>query len=109
LQDELDKVAAVWNSHVIRPSRNIRVPSGRPNVMFNFPVIYATEDYAETVPEPIIDACRDECIFRRSIPCDVDIHDISCCIMAEENMDIPVCPDTARQTYLHLREVINAM
>ena len=109
LQDELDKVAAVWNQHLIRPSPNVRVPSGRPNVMFNFPALYGTDDYAEPVAQPVIDACRDECIFRSSVPCDVDIYDISCSIMAQEHIDIPVCADTARETYLHLRDMINAM
>jgi hypothetical protein len=109
MQDELDKVAEVWNNHVIRRSRNVRVPSGRPNVMFDLPLTYGTHDYAQAVPEPIIQACRDECIFRSAVVCDIDIYDLSCSIMAHERMDIPVCPETARQTYLYLREVVNRM
>ncbi|KAL6465061.1 hypothetical protein MHYP_G00273790 [Metynnis hypsauchen] len=33
IQDELDETAQVWNAHSIRPSKNINIPSGRPNVI----------------------------------------------------------------------------
>ncbi|KAI4800026.1 hypothetical protein KUCAC02_016563 [Chaenocephalus aceratus] len=44
IQDELDETTCVWDSHVIRPSKNDRVPSGRPKVMYMFPELYTTED-----------------------------------------------------------------
>ncbi|KAK7912569.1 hypothetical protein WMY93_012780 [Mugilogobius chulae] len=44
IQDELDKTQQVWDSHIIRPSRNERVPSGRPRVMYTIPEFYATQD-----------------------------------------------------------------
>ncbi|KAJ8010111.1 hypothetical protein DPEC_G00071600 [Dallia pectoralis] len=33
IQDELDETTRVWDSHVLRPSKNDRVPSGRPRVI----------------------------------------------------------------------------
>ncbi|KAF3850028.1 hypothetical protein F7725_019747 [Dissostichus mawsoni] len=44
IQDELDDTAQVWNAHTIRPSRNLNVPSGRPNVMYAVPDLYRTRE-----------------------------------------------------------------
>ncbi|KAF3832661.1 hypothetical protein F7725_026326 [Dissostichus mawsoni] len=41
--DELDDTAQVWNAHTIRPSRNLNVPSGRPNVMYAVPDLTGQE------------------------------------------------------------------
>ncbi|KAK0134210.1 hypothetical protein N1851_030222 [Merluccius polli] len=34
IQEQLDEIKAVWNSHRIRPTRNPSVPSGIPEVMY---------------------------------------------------------------------------
>ncbi|KAJ4929920.1 hypothetical protein JOQ06_018940 [Pogonophryne albipinna] len=44
--DELDETTCVWHSHVIRPSKNDRVPSGRPKVMFKH---FGTTYYLYTI------------------------------------------------------------
>lgn len=41
-QDELDETICVWDSHVTRPSKNDRIPSGQPRVMYMFPELYTT-------------------------------------------------------------------
>lgn len=37
IQEDLNDIKHVWNSHRIRPSRNTSVPSGIPNVMHHAP------------------------------------------------------------------------
>ncbi|KAL3866159.1 hypothetical protein ACJMK2_043487 [Sinanodonta woodiana] len=51
IQDELDLVAEVWDSHVIRPSRNLIVPNGIPNIMFSVPELCDSENYMCRIDE----------------------------------------------------------
>ncbi|KAF5887205.1 uncharacterized protein DAT39_022327 [Clarias magur] len=53
IQTELDAVKESWNSHLIRPSRNQRVPHGRPEVMYFLPELYNTQDYLCQIAEPL--------------------------------------------------------
>ncbi|CAL8290549.1 unnamed protein product, partial [Arctogadus glacialis] len=49
--DELDDTAQVWNTHTIRPSKNLNVPRGRPNVMFALPELYGTRDFLSPIED----------------------------------------------------------
>ena len=50
-QDELDDTVQVWKTHTIRPSKNLNVPSGRPNVMFALPELYGTRDFLSPIED----------------------------------------------------------
>nr|XP_054761103.1 uncharacterized protein LOC129267417 [Lytechinus pictus] len=105
IQAELDEVVDVWDRHLIRPSRNIQAPSGRPNIMFNLPSLYTTRDYLHGVSQERMQACKEECVFRKTIPCDEDIFEL-CCIMNEVGYEYPRDRHGARLLYVALRREI---
>lgn len=107
-QDELDETARVWDSHIIRPSKNDKVPSGRPQVMYLCPELYRTEDYMSPVGNVDLQLCREECIFRSTIVCDPDVYDICNIAIAEAQMHLPNDCYQALDLYIHLRNEIKA-
>ena len=84
-QDDLDKVVGVWDQHLIRPSKNERVPHGRPNIMYNLPELYGSTECRLTVSSGDLDAQEQYtyCTFRKCIPCDRDMFELSHEIMEE--------------------------
>lgn len=107
LQDDLDETVRTWNRHLIRPSHNAHSPSGRPNVLYQLPVLYDTIDYmCEVDPEDVV-ICKDECLFREPIPRDRDVYDMCNIIMNENDLEFPQAPDTAVELYLELRRLLN--
>ncbi|XP_036066803.1 uncharacterized protein LOC118598288 [Oryzias melastigma] len=106
IQDELDKTISVWNSHIIRPSKNDRVPSGRPKVMYMFPELYSTNDCVSPVDDADVQLCHANCTFRPTVPCDTDIYDLCNILMAESDLQLPNDAHQALNLYLHLRNVI---
>ncbi|CAL8344609.1 unnamed protein product [Arctogadus glacialis] len=49
IQNESDDTAQVWNTRTIRPSKNLNIPSSRPNVMFALPELYGTRDFLSPI------------------------------------------------------------
>ena len=98
----------VWNHHLIRPSRNPNVPSGRPDIMYCFPQLYGTQDMKIDVDEASVDRCRQECKFRSAIPCqDADVYELCTITMSECNLAIPIKdPYECINLYLQLRQNI---
>ena len=101
-QDDLDKVAAVWNRHRIRSS-NRGLPSGRPCVMYEVPIIYNTHSYLVPITEQELRVHRDRCTFRKAIPCDEDVFKLSCSLLAASNQFLPKSADEAKDLYLKLQ------
>jgi len=83
----------MWNSHVIRPSRNAQVPSGRPSVMYYVPALWGTSDQLCSVSDDEVEVCRTEAEFRSMIPCDSDVYDMCIDIISRNNLELPI--DTA--------------
>ena len=84
-QDDIDGMVETWICHLIRPSRNEKSPSGRPNVMHRLPSMYSSQDYMCPVPENEVELCENECIFREAIPCDPDAFQLLTMIVAQQN------------------------
>ncbi|KAJ4925027.1 hypothetical protein JOQ06_017765 [Pogonophryne albipinna] len=108
IQDELDETTCVWDSHVIRPSKNDRVPSGRPKVMYMFPELYTTEDCISPVEGADAQLCRSNCTFRSAVPCDTDIYNICNLLMMESQLNLPADSYQALDLYLDLRNTIRS-
>lgn len=104
----MDDTVQVWNGHTIRPSRNISVPSGRPNVMYALPQLYGSRDFLTPVEDEYLQLCKDECVFRRAILCDSDVYQLCNILMAESHLTLPRDPYQAVNLYGHLREAIIA-
>ena len=82
-QDDLDKVVGVWDQHLIRPSKNERVPHGRP--MYNLSELYGSTERRLTVSSGDLEAQEQYCTFRKSIPCDRDMFELCHEIMEERS------------------------
>lgn len=106
IQDELDKVASVWDSHMIRQSKNDRVPSGRPRVMYMFPELYTTQDCLSEVQREDVHLCWNSCTFRPAVPCDIDIYNLCNVLMMESHLSLPADAYKALDLYLDLRNNI---
>ncbi|XP_035989950.1 uncharacterized protein LOC118561813 [Fundulus heteroclitus] len=106
IQDELDEMTSVWDSHIIRPSKNYRVPSGRPKVMYMFPDLYSTRDCISPVNSDDVQLCITNCAFRQATPCDTDINNLCNFLMAESHLQLPSDGFQAIDLYLHLRTSI---
>lgn len=108
-QDDIDDVVNTWNRHLIRPSRNARVPSGRPNIMYFVPGLYATTDSLCNVFPERVEIAREECRFRKAIPCDEDVHELCCAVMKENGLEFPEDSDSAVNLYMELRRSISGL
>ena len=104
----MDDTAQAWNTHTIRPSKNLNVPSGRPNVMFALPELYGTRDCLSPIEDGDFQLCKNECIFRQTKPCDPDLYELCNIFMAESNLTLATDPYQAVNLYMHLREAIRA-
>ncbi|MGH0117567.1 UNVERIFIED_CONTAM: hypothetical protein FKN15_005069 [Acipenser sinensis] len=82
IQEELSGIKKVWNAHRIRPSMNVNVPSGIPDVMFLAPHLWGAEDLI--VPLSDLKTCKQACKFLTAILCDEDVFDL-CTIAIEES------------------------
>lgn len=105
-QDELDSVAEVWDNHIIRPTTNQNVPFGRPIIMFSAPELYNVQDYKTLIENDQIRICKEEALFRKTVPCDQDIYDMCMLLMDENNMQYPTDAYKALDLYQELREAI---
>jgi hypothetical protein len=105
LQNELDSIVTIWNNHTIRKSRR-NLPSGRPNVMYQEPSLYNTRSYITPMHPVELGQHRELCTARSSIPCDEDMYDLCCCLMAQNNWQPSNTANGAVEMYLNLRELM---
>jgi hypothetical protein len=108
-QEDLDEIVNTWNRHLIRPSRNARIPSGRPNIMYNLPELYGTVDYISQVSSAEINICKGICTFRQLVPCDQDVYDLCWEIIGNMGYNFPHDPYSAVDLYLNLRHDVTLL
>lgn len=102
----MQQVAHLWNTHVIRNSRNAVAPSGRPILMYTIPHLFGGQDHLKEVSQEAVEACKQECQQRGPYPCDETVFNICCFIMAENFLHSPTTADEAIELYLFLRACI---
>ncbi len=103
MQRDLDAILETWNSHRIRQVHNSRSPSGRPLVLYSLPGLYGTHDYICHVSDEDMELCKQECTFRKPLPCDADVFEMCSCIMNENDLDYTTSTDEALDLYLTFR------
>jgi len=79
LQNELDDVAKLWNSHKMCTKKGTYSAGGRPIIIYALPQIYSTQDYLVSVKTDEIELCKEECTFKGRYPCDKDVLNFACC------------------------------
>ena len=107
MQDNLDEVVMLWNTHRIRPYRNRLNPSGRPTLIYNLPHLHGAQNHLCRVTNDEIRLCRDECTPRSCYPCDKTVFDLSCLLMEESGLDKSSYPEEAIELYKFLRNAIH--
>ena len=76
------------NAHRIRPSKNLNVPAGIPNIMYMTPHLWGTDDHLVGSFTDDLTTCKEGCKFLTSVPCDEDMFDL--CTMFMEESGFPV-------------------
>ncbi|KAK1175702.1 hypothetical protein AOXY_G391 [Acipenser oxyrinchus oxyrinchus] len=87
LQEELNTVAHIWNTHRIRAQRNTTAPQGRPLMMYTVPHLYGAEDHQCPCSMENIANCEEECRTRRNYSCDKTVFELCCLLMDEHRLD----------------------
>lgn len=104
LQDDLDALVDMWDTHSIRRSTNEEAATGQPNLLFGFPEHFDTEDYLVGVATDIQDQCSELTTPKGTIPCaDEDMFELCVLAMAEANLDKPKDSDDAYILYSTIR------
>lgn len=83
-------------------------PSGRPLTMYELhvPHLYNAEHHICQVSLEKIRTCKEECSFEEPCPYDRDIFELSCLLMAENNLQPPIKSDIAKRLYNALRSIL---
>ncbi|XP_060595300.1 uncharacterized protein LOC132749519 [Ruditapes philippinarum] len=110
IQEELNEIASLWNSHRIRPSKNQTSPNGRPVVMYTCPERFGVQDYLCNVTDNQIDACSEECIFKGPMVCEETVFELCTFLMNDSRKEMPTCGEEAVVLYQFLRtEVLDGL
>lgn len=104
-QDVLNDIQGVWNAHRVRPSKNLNVPSGIPNVMYMAPHLWAVEECLVPHTEDLT-TCKSSCTFLSSVACDEDVFDLCTIIMKESALEFPSTMSQAFDLYFQLRDMV---
>ncbi|XP_069122977.1 uncharacterized protein [Argopecten irradians] len=106
IQDGLDEVVELWNTHRIRPSRNQVSPSGRPNTMYHLPHLHGAHHHICPVMPAEIQLCKEVCTPKKRYTCDKTVFNLCCELMDENNKFPPTNANEAKQLYQFLRHRI---
>ena len=87
LREEVTKVAAAWNQHIISHHRN-GGPTGRPDIMFFLPHTYDTIDHLQYVSDEDIDEFQG---VIGQLPDDFsdDFREFAFCFIDQEGFQMP--------------------
>jgi hypothetical protein len=72
-------------------------------VMYNIPSLFNTSNYLQLTSEQKINACAEECLFRKGATCDEQISELCCIYMEENGWRYPVDVDEGITLYRNLR------
>lgn len=99
----------MWNGHIIRPSRNRNVPSGRPVIMYNAPKLWNAEDYIYPVAPADLETCSNEAEDRSVMPCDIDIFQLCCHILSRDGLEPALDAKAGVDLFIHLKNALTSM
>ncbi|CAK6984265.1 uncharacterized protein LOC115380193, partial [Scomber scombrus] len=111
IQEELDTVVRMWNTHRIRPSGNGRdLYHGKPFLMYHAPELYQARDYLHPVDYERLDIILEEdiCLWKTDITCDSDLYELCVLTMEEHNLEPGHNAIEVTRLYRQLRPLIRA-
>jgi hypothetical protein len=104
-QFDINSAVRNWNSHRISSYRNMNCVHGRPFLLYHTPQIVGRHRQLHAVSLQAVEACKPLC-ETKDCPCDRDIFELCCLLMAENNWDQPKNAEEAVHLYMSLRHVI---
>ena len=100
----------VWNAHRIRTTKNANLVGGKPLLLYSIPHMYGADDYLTEISLAQIQACKQECLQRGTLPCHKSVFGACCHLMAVNGWESKEDGDQATQLYLSLRqEILNGL
>ena len=108
IQEDLHKVAQLWNLHNIRPSSTAESLSGRPDTMYFVPEITGANDYKVAVDLDDLDVAME--MFPLERPrhgCSPLFSELAFMLMGENELSLPSDVEQAMALYLKLLDLIN--
>ena len=104
IQDELQRVARLWNSHRIRPSTNQDSPPGKPDMLYYLSTtIEDAEECKHAVDTTELDIAEELCCFDISnTESYVQFTHLATMIMNEQGLNHPRSPEMAEDLYMRL-------
>ncbi|XP_041364959.1 uncharacterized protein LOC121380210 [Gigantopelta aegis] len=106
VQNDLDRIVTVWNSHRIRPSKNENVPHGRPMVLYSMPEVFSVRNYMRAVNQTDVDICRTDCLFRDEFTCDQEMFELLLMYMLQYGLEPPTNAQEGVDLYLTLKPLV---
>lgn len=77
--------------------------------MYYTPLLWNAEDHLCNVSIADFNVCREEALFRSSIPCDEDVYEMCVIIMRRDQSEPPSNFSEAVELYTHLQQDILQM
>ena len=84
--------------------RNSSSPPGRPSILYYRPALAAATHHGFQCNENDLVFCKNESLFRDTVPCDNDVFEVCTILMARNRLVYPSSNDQALHTYLSLRQ-----
>lgn len=103
IQEELYKLAQLWNSHLIRPTKNSVCPSGKPDILYFIPEVTGSREYKCEFDNGELTFLEDA-LCRRPLSkgCSPEFNELAHIIMEEQDLVAPSSIQEAEHFYTTL-------
>ena len=92
----------------MRRNRRANQPGARPSLLYTLPEMAGAEDHKVPVPQQELDICQTESTEKDEYPCERNVFDICCILMAENDWAAPQNGYEAAALYIKLKRQITA-
>ena len=108
IQQELDEMKSMWNTHYIREVQNSECPPGRSNVLYFMPEQSGGRSFRFPVNEMDVNACHPFCELPDVNGCTNETHELLRLIMREEELEFPCNATEAKNLFVSIIRNIEA-
>ena len=108
IQQELDEMKSMWNTHYIREVSNSEYPPGRPNFLYFMPEQSGGRSFRFPVNEMDVNACHPFCELPDVNGCTNETHELVSLIMREEELEFPSNATEAKILFISIIRNIEA-
>ena len=102
IQQKLDEIKSMWNTHYIREVRNFEWPPGRPNVLYFMPEQLGGRSFRFPVNEIDVNARHHFCELPYVNGCTNETHELVRLIIREEQLEFPSNATEAKNLFISI-------